>query len=366
MTNGLIMRFSQFWEWWSSELVAIWRAFVKPSNKGKRIIKLFFSAQHVHAVSETGELNEITLSEQRAEINAYLRSVGYQSKTDFIEIDISESDAFISEARYPIAARNKLDKLLGIDIQENFPFSKHDVYSSSHISVQNDGLEHFIATHGFVKRSNIDALLKRTETLGLKIDKINLFGSQHDFNFLPAAYGAESRNQNLKKAGFGLLGLCISICILFFTFETRQKTVLEALEGEISIAKKESQEVLQVREGISNLTDKINLLRNTKSKNPMMVQLWEDVSRLLPDGSEVTHLNYSQGVLRLTGHSNETGSLIAIFEGDPKITAVKFTAPVTFDRRKEAERYTISMQYKPRETSLISQGNTRPIGEDDG
>gem|GEM_PF-5881161 len=351
----------RFWNWWHAELSEMFFAVFKFREPNNRIIRMSFLDEAGIFVPNLEEFPSEKIEATKAGVKAYLDKVGYDSRVDVIELVLNSEDIFISEAKYPILAQRKLSRFLSIDIQENFPFNENDIYSSSKIVNEDNGEEQFEAIHGFVKRSTIDPLINRMNHLDIRLNAIRFPKSDGRFDFLPSTYGQEERKKATQQSIAIVVLLLISFCILFFTYEARQKTTLKELKAQISSQKNESSEVRKITEATNIAVQQVNALRMMKAQSPMVVEIWDDVSRLLPPDSEITQLNYTKGTIRLAGYSNSAGNLIPILEADPKISNVTFSAPVTRDRRRKTEKYVISMSYtvpleRPR---LQNEGGTR-------
>jgi len=335
----------RFWGWWRAELLEIISGIYKVRKIDNRTIKISLLDKAGVSVLSSEELRGETLEESKGEVSAYLHKIGYVPKVDLIELVLPSEDVLMSQSKYPIQAKRKLSKFLSIDIQENFPFTENDIYSSSKIVKEDNGQGQFEAMHGFTKRSTVDALLSRLNQLDIPLNAIRLSANDSNYNFLPDSYGREDRASDIRQLSVMTTILLISIFALFFTYEVRQKSTLRQLKVDIAIQKSESLEVRKITDTTNNKVQKINALRLAKSQSPMVVEMWNDISRLLPRESEIIQLNYTKGTIRISGYSSSAGSLISILEADPKISNVTFSAPVTRDRRKQAEKYVISMSY---------------------
>jgi general secretion pathway protein L len=74
-----------------------------------------------------------------------------------------------------------------------------------------------------------------------------------------------------------------------------------------------------------------------------MVSIIDEVTRRIPDQSWLTSYAYQDGMIKLTGYSDDPSNLLRQLEMSEMFSDVRFAAPVTMDSRVERERFNISM-----------------------
>lgn len=345
MTQGVMDIVFRFWVWWMSELAAIGRLVFKLRGSSKRTIKFSFENSGIAFNSSADSENVSLPKANREHVDSYLKSIQYSPKVDNIELCVDEGEVLISEVEYPIVAKNKLDQLLKVYIQESLPFKVEDVYSSSEIVEGQTDAHQFAVRHGFAKRPYIDGLIKRSDELGLLLAGVNINKFGVEFNFLPATYRSDVKRTARLKSIICFAFLAFSLVVFVVVFGKRQNIILDNLKDQSLELRAESFEVREISDKANILVNEMNSIREEKKNSPKVISIWNDVSRLLPRESEVTQFNYSQGEVKLSGFSSTAGTLISIFEGDRSFSEVSFSAPVTFDRRENKEKFVVTMQY---------------------
>ncbi|MGB3625471.1 MAG: PilN domain-containing protein, partial [Henriciella sp.] len=85
----------------------------------------------------------------------------------------------------------------------------------------------------------------------------------------------------------------------------------------------------------------------TQTANPgRFAAAYSAVTDTLGDEAWLEGLTYSGNSFSLIGLTQESEKLISVLESSPKISSARFSASVVTDRRHEAERFRIEVQFK--------------------
>ena len=79
------------------------------------------------------------------------------------------------------------------------------------------------------------------------------------------------------------------------------------------------------------------------------LQLLSELTNLIPEDSWLTELNFDADSrqVRLSGYSDSASQLIPLLEESRLFESVRFTSPITTDRRSGKEKFRIEMRYSP-------------------
>ena len=73
-----------------------------------------------------------------------------------------------------------------------------------------------------------------------------------------------------------------------------------------------------------------------------------ELTRLLPDNTWLVRARLQGDKLVLSGYSSAASSLIGSLESSKALSQVRFSSPVTLDRRVERERFDITANVLPK------------------
>jgi general secretion pathway protein L len=77
---------------------------------------------------------------------------------------------------------------------------------------------------------------------------------------------------------------------------------------------------------------------------PLVIDLVDDLTRILPDGAWVEQLEVKSGQVRIRGQAEEASALIGQVEASRFFQGATFISPVTSDRRTGKDRFYLSAQ----------------------
>src|SRR5262249_24972252 len=132
----------------------------------------------------------------------------------------------------------------------------------------------------------------------------------------------------------------------------QQQSTLETLDAQLVALKPKAE---KIRAAINKLEHEQTLLlrlRTRKSNTPSFIEIWNEVTRVLPVHSWLTELRFSsdsshQGqYLTINGFSTAATSLVGIFDASPLFADAALTAPIAIDQTQGRERFTMQIKIK--------------------
>jgi general secretion pathway protein L len=115
----------------------------------------------------------------------------------------------------------------------------------------------------------------------------------------------------------------------------------------------------QVRALVGQLQEKKNTLlrlRLQRSETPGLIDLWEEVTRVLPSHSWLTEFRLVETAdkheeqVAILGFSNAAPGLVGIIDGSPLFFDAALTAPIAFDATEGRERFALQAKVKMPDT----------------
>ena len=124
----------------------------------------------------------------------------------------------------------------------------------------------------------------------------------------------------------------------------RQRAAVAKLEADVAAARAEAEESLAMRDRLEQLTRSAQFLEADKSRQPMVVRVLDELTRLVPDQAYITQFDLHDQTVEVQGFAATASDLIALLEQSPLFKAPQFRSPVTQDRRSGAERFHVSVE----------------------
>jgi general secretion pathway protein L len=164
---------------------------------------------------------------------------------------------------------------------------------------------------------------------------------------------AQARNSWDQRA---VLVLCCSAVILALLagglkYWNQQKAI-DRIETQVAVASGKAQ---QVRALVDQLQEKKNVLlrlRLQRSETPGLIDLWEEVTRVLPSHSWLTELRLVETAGRreeqviISGFSSAAPSLVGIIDSSPLFFDAALTSPIAVDAAEGRDRFALQAKVK--------------------
>ncbi|HYA47950.1 MAG TPA: PilN domain-containing protein [archaeon] len=119
-----------------------------------------------------------------------------------------------------------------------------------------------------------------------------------------------------------------------------------ALERALRSVQPQAQQLRQQNQETSTLEARAALLENLRATNWHKLDMLQQLTKLLPDGTWLQELRIGEDMVEMNGFSNHAAELVPPLENSPFFTQVEFTAPITRDNLNR-EVFRIRMRLKP-------------------
>ena len=254
----------------------------------------------------------------------------------------------------PAAAAENLREVLGFEMDRQTPFKAEDVCFDFRIREQDPQRKRIKVDLVVVPREVVDRVMRRAEAWGIDLDLVDMGGktAREDqmFDLLPRASRA-ARGRLRRRLTFASSVLCaVMLCAAVYLPLQAKHTDLAALEAELARARAEAAKVEDMRRQVEVLTTRSRFVVELKGTQRTATEVLDEVTRLLPDSTWVLKFGIRSGRLSISGYSAKPSALIGLLEDSPMFANVRFSSPVTMDRKVGLERFNLTAAVEGRDT----------------
>lgn len=255
----------------------------------------------------------------------------------------------------PEAAGERLRDVLAHEIDRQTPFRADQAAYDWRIQPGDAAHRQLRVELIVAPKSALDSALTRLGPLSARlegVDAIDADGLPLGVNLLPPERRRRRRDPVLW---INLALLVFTVFALGFAFwkslENRREAVA-ALQAEVEARRVEARRVAALRERLADAAEGANFLARTRAQRPAMVEVVDDLSRRLPDGTWLERLNIQEGRVVLTGYSNEASATVGRLQGSPYLASAALAGSVQADPRTGRDRFTLTADVvAPREAA---------------
>ncbi len=257
-----------------------------------------------------------------------------------------EPDRYLLRSLSPLRLpRSRMRAMAELDRAASTPFRAGDCL----LVLPRPRMEDPESFYALLRRDHLDPLLDSLEAARITLGDLVLAtpgGLLIADGPSRAALGRHPPTRRLGRIGLSAAAAVAlaGLILLAGTLAWRQERALSLLSHEIAVAETEAAEVragLAARQGqIARLA----ALRSAKSGAVPLMQVLEELARILPDGTWLDSIDIDAGSIVLSGTSLTAAGLIPPLEASPLFREPTFTQPVLRTMGASGERFTISLQ----------------------
>jgi general secretion pathway protein L len=176
--------------------------------------------------------------------------------------------------------------------------------------------------------------------LGFKADEVDFLAVvDHEGGPVPAISLTVEDPQDPVWAvraikGLAVIGLAVTIVGLLM-FEWRQAAVAADVEAALEQARQEIQGGVR-----TNPAARVLALKADAS----VLEIWDEISRILPDHTFVTELRMADGKVTLSGLSSDAARLVRIIDQSSLFSSATLAAAIVPDATEGKERFSIGFK----------------------
>jgi general secretion pathway protein L len=268
-----------------------------------------------------------------------------QNKHAKITLVISEKIVMKKILFFPSAAKSNLRQVLGFELNRRTPFSQDQAYYD-HRVVEHDKQANKLQIELFVvPRQSVDLLLSSLNKWEITVDALRTAsdkGDEIEINLLPEGKDGNSN----KNSDYVTLFLATTAFALFLTALyvplVQQEQQIESLENNVKMKRGVAIELQKARDDKQGIIEQINFL-DYKHKNTLRsIELFNEITGIIPDDTWLTRLIIKNGELQIQGESSNASSLVQIFESSERFLDAQFRSPVTQNNVSGRDKFHLS------------------------
>ena len=122
----------------------------------------------------------------------------------------------------------------------------------------------------------------------------------------------------------------------------QKNAAIHELEAAVQVAAAAAREGNQLRRDLEKMADASRFLATKKQSTVLVVQIIDELSRILPDHTWLNRLDVSAAEIQLQGQSSSSSSLISIIEASDRFVNARFRSPVVQIASTNVDRFQLS------------------------
>ena len=267
-----------------------------------------------------------------------------RNKADTIVLRLPSSQMLSKSITLPLAAEPNLRQVVAFDMDRLTPFTANQVYFDVGIVERQSALRRLQVNLVATPRARVDQFIDRLAEVGFAPDCVGVANMDPAMNLLPPEQRPR-KSQATKRLNWALVmlaGLLVGSAGILPLWQ--QKKVVDELAPQVDAAQRQAEEMLDLRAELEKMSKSSRFLLEKRLYTPLIIDMVDDLTRILPDAAWVEQLEVKNGQVRIRGQAEEASALIGEVEGSRFFQEATFISPVTNDRRTGKDRFYLSAQ----------------------
>ena len=356
--DPLLGRLRSLWRWWSGELTEL-----LPENLQKAIAQ---RQQKLYAEVDDDKLL-LSLGNHAAQREVLRLALDAADAGDEdIPREVQQTILLVPDDKVlakrislPAAAEENLREVLGFEMDLHTPFEASEVYYDYTVVGRNSARQQVTVDLVYAPRDAVDSLVDGTSNLGIRTDIVTCRrrdnANLQPVNLLPMERRL-ARRFDVRSINLALTALLAALLVTAITIPIVQKNrAIAEVEAQVQVAAAEAREGSELRQGLEKMAAASQFLAGKKASDVMIVEVIDEISRILPDHTWIARLDLSGTELQIQGQSSASSSLIRIIESSPRFENVRFASPVVQIAGTDNDRVHIVATVARKRTDLGEQ-----------
>lgn len=333
------------WSWWTGELMAWMPESLRQAiERRNRRLLIEFMGSELIILEGSADRVQVLMRVPAESASESLADVSRGARDSAL---IVPSDKILSKTlTLPLAAEENLREVLGFEMDRHTPFSADQVYYDFTITGRSVERKELSLVLFFAPRKIVDGLVELASRHGIPptaaTSREAVTKQFTDVNLLPATMRTV-RPKAVNRLNFALSCLAVLLLVSTLVVPIAQKQYLIGkLASQLEEQETAAGEAIRLQREVEKLAEGSELLLQKKQSNLLVLQVIDEMSRIIPDDTWIDRLDITGDEVLLQGQSSSSAALIALIESSPVLHNVRFRAPVTQVVQTGSERFQLS------------------------
>ena len=250
----------------------------------------------------------------------------------------------------PAAALDNLRTVLGFELDRQTPFKPDQVLYDSRILRSDAGAKQIVVELALVPKERLQQALAGIDGVAATLSGVDVRapdGNGSGYNFLPPEQRRSQRNTRLWMHAGLVAAIVLFLFLAMGQLLDNRAAAVEALGAESEERHDDARAAARLRDSLEEAALAANFLAIEKARQPSMVLLLNELTRLLPDDTYLERLNATRGEITLSGQSSQAAKLVEILQASTLLRSPSLSGPIQPDARTGKDRFNITAGYGP-------------------
>jgi general secretion pathway protein L len=253
----------------------------------------------------------------------------------------------------PLAVESNLDQALRYQLDQLTPFRADQVWHDFRVVERATESGRLHLDLRLVPKNRLDGLLERVAAIGIRLHLVDSARLHSDmvgkegFNLLPEPMRAYFVNRRARlNWALGLAGVLLLALVMAQSLWLRERSN-QSLRAELDALRSQAEQVMALQRELDDALAAANFLAEHRQAQPVMMNVLDEVTRVLPNDMWLQQVQVRDNELTMTGMANGSQRLIELVNGSYLFSDTEFRGSVSIDPNSGQERFNVRATITP-------------------
>jgi general secretion pathway protein L len=266
-----------------------------------------------------------------------------------VTLSIPADWAIVKTAEFPLAVKENLSNVISYELDRLTPLSPERAFYDFRVLSEDDKRIRILLAA--MKAETLQPFLEALRSKGIAIRRVAVSGVE-GLNLLDKGIHRTPKPP-LALTLFLLAALvALGLFLLVSPLRVEEKRI-KAIDGEIALRKEEVGRIEALKKELDGVQQEITTIRNFKTSRPVMLDLLNEMTRILPKNAWLSRVRFMESTVEIEGYAASATDIVPRMEASGHFRKVAFSSPTFRDVRLKADRFLIKMEIEglPGETA---------------
>jgi general secretion pathway protein L len=256
----------------------------------------------------------------------------------------------------PLALESNLDQALGYQLDQLTPFRADQVWHDFRVIDREADTGRLKVDLRLVPQTRLERLMQRVDAIGIRlhgIDSARIDGERetltgHEgFNLLPEDQRQVFVNRRARLNWALGLGLVLVLAVVMAQSLWLHERSNAQLRADLDSLRAEAEQVMALQRELDDALAAANFLAEHRLGQPVMMNVIDEVTRVLPNDMWLQQMQVRDGELIMSGMANGSQRLIELVNDSYLFSDTEFRGSVSIDPNSGQERFNVRATVTP-------------------
>jgi general secretion pathway protein L len=249
----------------------------------------------------------------------------------------------------PAAVDANLDQALAYQLDQISPFRAEQVVFDHRVERRDGERDRIGVSLRIAPNEMLEPLLERARAFGAVVHVVDTLDGDdppkpEGFNLLPESRRPRYVHARARFNALLALGLVAVLgLVMAQTLVLRERSVSELREAADAL-RGEAREVIDLQQELEESLAAANYLADKRAAQPPVIELIDEVTRVLPDDIWLQQFQLMGSELRIQGMADGSQRIIGLLDESPLFASPEITGSISIDPRTGQERFRSQVQ----------------------